>query len=42
VGLGQARDPVAGGGEQDAVAGLAGADGQPGGQDASMTVKPLG
>jgi len=32
VGLGQAGDPLAGGGEKDAVAGLAGPDGQPDGQ----------
>ena len=32
VGLGQAGDPFGGGGEQHAVAGLAGAHGQPDGQ----------
>ena len=32
VGVGEAVDPLGGGGEQDPVAGLASADGQPGGE----------
>ena len=42
MGSSQPVDPLGRGGEGDPVAGLAGPDGKPDGEDASIAVRPLG